>query len=190
MDLGRFLRNLVLVLLPVAVVWVLVTPFYNHFLSVAGENVLHLVESPDVTNLIREGKHHAVILHRNVGGGRPVYSIRLTDLHYHLVLLGSLFLAVPGVPAKERWANLGYAVLILVFFHLALVVAWTQFAYATQLGDWSARSYGPVAREVLGMAKHVLDLPVKLAAPLVLWAFFHLRRLLPEHSEEPTSSGG
>ena len=47
---------------------------------------------------------------------------------------------------------------------------WVKFIYATQLGSWSLEQYGALTRNVWGMGKHVLDLPVKLGLPLLLWA--------------------
>lgn len=176
LDIRRFLRNLALWLVPVVLVWVFLTPWYNLFLVTAGENLLHLIEIPDETRLGLD-EHHAQVAH--IGLGRQVYSFRVTDLHYPVILAALLFLAVPGVPLRQRLENLGVALIILAFFHLALVVAWVKFAYATQLGEWSQEQYGPVAREVYGMTKHLLDLPIKLALPLVLWVFFYLERLLP-----------
>lgn len=177
LDVRRFLRNLALWLVPVVLAWVLLTPLYNFFLVTAGENLLHLIESPDETRLGLD-EHQAQVVH--IGLGRQVYGFRITDLHYPVVLAAVLFLAVPGVPLRQRLENLGIALLVLVFFHLLLIVAWVKFAYATQLGEWSTEHYGPVAREAWGMTKHLLDLPIKLALPLVLWAFYYLKLLLPE----------
>lgn len=179
MEARRFVKRLLLWILPVAFVWVVITPFYNHFLITAGENLLHLQESPDVTRLLGEKTHYAVVLRTDLGGGRRVYSVRLTDLHFHWILLGALFLAVPDVPRRERWGNLGQAVLVTIFFHIMLLFFWVKFAYATQLGEWSIEHYSPFAREFFGITKHVLDLPIKLALPLALWAAFYLRLLLP-----------
>jgi hypothetical protein len=181
---ARLARNLLLWLVPVTIVWILVTPVYNQFLITAGENLLHLLESPDVTDLVAHETHHALVLRRDFPADHSrVYSIRVTDLHFHLILLGVLFLAVPGVPLRERLGNLGWALLISVFFHLALIFFWVKFAYATQLGSWSLEHYSHAQRELLGIAKHVLDLPIKLALPLVLWAFFYLKLLLPRRVE-------
>ena len=176
----RLVRNLLLWLVPVALLWLIVTPFYNRVLEGAGENLLHLMESPNVTRLAPSGAHYALIVRTDFPPAREVTgSFRVTDLHFHLILLAGLFLATPGVPAARRLSDLGTAVLIAVFFHLALVVLWVEFTYATQLGAWSLENYGPVARNLWGLGKHVLDLPVKLALPLLLWAAFYLDRLLP-----------
>lgn len=179
---GPFLRNLFLALVPVIVLWVALTPFYNNFLRIAGENLVHFTESPDVTQLLPAvTDRHYTLIHRLdfPPARRAVSSFRTTDLHFHLVLLGVLFLAVPGVPWKRRLANLGQALLLAIVFHLVLVLFWVKFHYATQLGAWSLENYGAFARNFWGLGKHMLDLPVKLALPFVLWVGFYLGRLLP-----------
>jgi hypothetical protein len=181
-PLPRFLRNLALAALPVVFVWLLATPFYNRFLASAGANLVHWTESPNVTTLTPalEDRHTAWIDRADFPPARRrVASLRLTDLHFPLILLGALFLAVPGVPWRERLANLGWALLATVFFHLALVLFHVKFVYATQLGAWSFEHYGAFARNFWGLGKHLLDLPVKLALPLALWVGFHYPRLLP-----------
>lgn len=181
-PLPRFLRNLALAALPVVFLWLLVTPFYNNLLTYAGANLVHWTESPDVTTLTPalEDRHVAWIDRADFPPARRrVGSLRLTDLHFPLILLGALFLAVPGVPWRERLANLGWALLAMVFFHLALVLFHVKFVYATQLGAWSMETYGAFARNFWGLGKHLLALPVKLALPLALWAGFYYPRLLP-----------
>lgn len=178
---GRLIRNIVLWIVPVWLVWMLLTPVYNRFLTRAAENVLLLTESPNVTDLLSQETHTAHIRRRDFPPSRGmVGTVRVTDLHFHLVLLGALFLAVPGVSWRQRLENLGWAALIAVFFHLLLLFFWVKFVYATQLGSWSAAHYGPVARNVYGLGKHLLDLPVKLALPFILWAWFYLGRMMAE----------
>lgn len=188
MQPSRLVRNLLLWLVPVTLIWLLITPFYNRFLITAGENLLHLFESPDVTDLVRHDDHFALVLRRDFPPDHSnVYSLRVTDLHFHLVLLATLFLAVPGVPWRERLGNLGWAVLIAVFFHILLIFFWVKFAYATQLGEWSLEHYSHALREIFGITKHVLDLPIKLAFPLALWAAFYLELLLPRGEPQAQS---
>lgn len=182
MPYGRFVRNLLLWAIPVVVLWLAITPFYNRFLVASAGNLLNLVESPDVTELIpaAEGEGYYLILRQDFPPAkRRVYSLRVTDIHFHLLLLVTLFLAVPAVPWRTRLANLGWALLIAVFFHIALVFFWVKFAYATQLGTWSLENYSAFARNFFGLGKHLLDLPFKLAFPLVLWAAFYFRELMP-----------
>ena len=182
LSVGRLVRNMALAAVPVVLVWLLVTPFYNRFLTYAGANVVRWTESPDVTTLTPalEDRHYAWIDRGDFPPARRrVGSLRLPDLHFPLVLLGVLFLAVPGVPWRERLQNLGWALLAMVFFHLALVLVHVKSVYATGLGAWSAEHYGAFARNAWGLARHLLDLPVKLALPLALWAGVYGRILLP-----------
>jgi hypothetical protein len=108
-------------------------------------------------------------------------------VHFHLVLTAALFLAVPRVPARRKLEALGWALFATVAFDVLAVVAETEATYAVRLGDWSLRHYGPWARNLYGLAGHLLGLPMKLALPFALWAGFHLRLLLgdPEEGEPP-----
>lgn len=176
----RLVRNTALWLLPAAALWALATPSYNRFLEVAGENLTRLTERPKVTRLLPRDHHYAVISRLDFPPAREVVgSLRVTDLHFPAILLAALFLAVPDAPWRERLGNLGVALVISAVFHVLLVLFWVKFTYATQLGAWSLERYGPFARNFWGMGKHLLDLPVKLALPFLLWAAFYLDRLLP-----------
>ena len=181
----RLIRNVLLWLVPAILAWLALTGFYNRFLTVSAENLLHLTESPDVTRLLpKEERGYVVVTRSDFPASRPnLYQIRVTDIHFNLFLLVALFLAVPGVPMKTRLANLGWALIIAIFFHILLLFLWVKFVYATQLGDWSTANYGEWGYNLFGMAKHLLDLPFKLALPLVLWVAFYLRTLLPERPQ-------
>ncbi|MEM7051158.1 MAG: hypothetical protein AAF604_15930 [Acidobacteriota bacterium] len=189
LALRPFLLRLLAWAVPVIVVWMLITPFYNRFLKVSAENLLNLSESPDVTELYfhpeKEYRDRGyVVVHRSdfPPSRRQVYSFRATDLHFHLLLLGSLFLAVPAIPWRERLEKLGWALLLSVFFHILLAFFWVKFGYATQLGSWSLENYGAFARNFYGLGKHLLDLPFKLAFPFVLWVVFYFPLLIPRQS--------
>jgi hypothetical protein len=174
-----FIRNALLWLVPVALLWVLFTPVYNRFLLGSAETLARWTESPDVTNLLRKDDHFAYIARLDFPPSRSlVHSFRVTDVHFHLVMLGTLFLAVPGVPWRRRLENLGWAVLITVFFDILLIFFYVKFTYATQLGDWSLAHYGAFARNFWGLGKHLLDLPFKFALPFVLWVAFYLRDMM------------
>jgi len=182
-----FIRNALLWLLPVALLWVIVTPFYNRFLLGSAATLVHLTESPDVTDLLRKDDHFAYVARRDFPPSRSlVHSFRVTDVHFHLVMLAALFLAVPRVPWRRRLENLGVALLITVFFDILLIFFYVKFAYATQLGAWSMSHYGAFARNFWGLGKHLLDLPFKFSLPFVLWAGFYLRALTPGPSPDPT----
>lgn len=173
--LRRFLRNLGLWLIPVVLAWLALTPFYNRFLITGTENLVRLTESPSVTRLQPNKAHYFAVTRTDKAG--VLYSVRVTDAHFPLILTALLFLSVPGITHRQRFENLGWSVLISIFFHLLLLLCWVKFVYATQL-SWSAAEYPPWKQNVWGLSKHVLDLPVKLGLPLGLWAAFYLREIL------------
>ena len=84
---------------------------------------------------------------------------------------------------ETRVKHIIWAAAIAVVFDVTLVVFHVEFFYATQLGEWSSRRYGPFTRNFFGLGKHLLDLPLKFGLPLFLWAGFHLRALLPPHPD-------
>jgi hypothetical protein len=177
----HFIRNTVLWLLPVALLWLLLAPLYNRFLLGSAENLVHLTESPDATDLLRKDDHFAYVSRRDFPPSRSlVHSFRVTDVHFHLVMLGALFLAVPGIPWRKRLESLGWALLVTVFFDIFLIFFYVKFAYATRLGAWSLAHYGAFARNFWGLGKHLLDLPFKFSLPFLLWAGFYVRRLMAE----------
>ncbi len=181
-DFPAFLRGFVLWLLPAILVWMAITPLYNRFLTRATGNLVNIVERGHPTTITPADRHHFLIFRSDLQGrarGGAVGSVRVTDMHFPLIFLVALFMAVPGVPLGERLRALGWSALTLVIFHLVLLFFWVQFVLATQQGQWSARHYGTFAINFWGLGKHVLDLPIKLGLPLALWAVFYLPRLLP-----------
>lgn len=187
----QLLLNAALWALPVVGLWTVGTPVYNRFLLGSAENLSQLTESPNVTNLLRRDEHFAYIARRDFPPAKSlVHSFRVTDVHFHLLMLGVLFLAVPRVPWKRRLENLGWAVLITIFFDIFLIFFYVKFTYATQLGAWSLAHYGAFARNFWGLGKHLFDLPFKLALPFLLWLGFYfedvMSGVMPRKGEERT----
>jgi hypothetical protein len=173
---GRLVRNLLLWLLPAVAVWVIFTPFYNRFLALAGERLSRAGEFPAVTRLYVQDTHQVLVTRSDLSGKDGfVYRFRITDLHFNLILTVALFLAVPGIERRRRVENLGWALLVSVVFHILIVFFLVKFVYSTQLGAWSNEHYGPVAQNLWGFGKHLLDLPFKLALPFILWAGFYFQ---------------
>jgi hypothetical protein len=171
---GRLVRNLLLWILPVVALWVLFTPFYNRFLALASERLTRAGEFPAVTRLAIQDTHQVVVTRSDVSGKDGfIYRFRITDVHFNLILTIALFLAVPAVEGRRRAENLGWALLLSVLFHILVLFFYVKFVYSTQLGAWSNDHYGPVAQNLWGFGKHLLDLPFKLALPFMLWAGFY-----------------
>jgi hypothetical protein len=161
-----------------ALVWALLTPLYNQFLVLGAQRLVRLTESPAQTRLALRDGEFAVATRADLGSRAvDIKRGRVTDVHFNVLLLATLFLAVPGVPPAERFGNFGVALICAAFFHLLLLAALVKFTYATQLGDYSTAHFGPVARNFYGLFAHLMDLPFKFALPLILWTAFYLRRL-------------
>jgi hypothetical protein len=179
---GRFIRNLLLWMAPLAVVWVLSTPAYNVFLMHAAGNAIRLTESPNRTTLVMHDDHNALIYRSDLRGDTStghVSSMRLTSYHFPVLFMTAMFLAMPGLRLEQRLEPLGYALIVSACFHIVAVVFRLKSIYATQLGAWSAEHYGSFAQNFWGLGKHLLDLPFRFALPLLLWAVFFFDRLMP-----------
>lgn len=180
------MRRGLLALPPAFAVWWVLTPAYNVFLVHGGETLMRLTERPAMTQIYLETTHRAALtrgdlLHRT----GFIYGFRMTDIHFHVILILALFLAVPDLPWRERLPHLGWALLLAVCFHLLLIVFIAKSVYATQLGAWSLERYGAFARNFYGLGRHLLDLPVKLGLPFALWAYFYLDRLPRADARRP-----
>lgn len=177
----RFVVGVAVWLVPVAIAWIVLTPYYNRFLTTSAENLVRVAESPNVTRLTVHDRHHLVIQRSDYSiPDKPwLASIRTSDTHFPLIMLGAFFLAVPGVGWRRRLENLGWALLISVFFHIVSLFFRVHFVYATQLGEFSRENYGPLASNLWGISSHLLELPFKFALPFLLWAAFYVRQILP-----------
>src|SRR5687767_6120893 len=122
MSYNLFLRHVALWLVPSALLWIAITPFYNRFLRESAETLVRLSERPAVTRLYSAPKsdqrpnqevHYLVVTrddHRAPTKGF-LYSVRTTDLHFPFVYLWAIFMAVPSVPLGTRLARTGWATL-------------------------------------------------------------------------------
>jgi hypothetical protein len=174
-----FIRNTLLCIIPVTILWVIAAPVYNRLLLSWASGVLHVFEHPNVTALLPKDSQDAFIQRLDFPPAKSlVYAFRITDIHFPLILLVSLFLGVPRISWRERLSNLLIAFFATAFFEVILVVLIVKSCYANQLGEWSLAHYGDVARNVYGMGKHLFDLPLKLGLPFLLWSTFYLSALL------------
>ncbi len=175
-DWARLAKRLPLAFLPALAVWLLFSPLYNRLLTAGTESFLRVFESPDRSTFYLRDNGWMMVTRSDHGGGQgSLHEIRLADVHFNFLLWTAFAFATPGLALAERLRRWGKGLLVLGAFHLVLTALSAEFVYATQLGDWSLAHYGPWARNVIGLTKHVTDLPLKLAMPLILWvAFFGL----------------
>lgn len=182
---SRYLLRLLLATAALAPCWWLATPLYNRYLVEASENLLHLLEVPNVSRLLLSSSpHEAILLRLDFPPSRQTVSgLRLTDLHFTAALAAAVVLA-QRTPLRKRLSQLLEVVLFCTAFHLALVLSLTYCVYAVELGDWSMAHYGPVSCNGLALVRHLLHLPFKLALPLLAYVYC----CYPASNLDPSSS--
>jgi hypothetical protein len=186
LDFKAFVLRLLLLVIPIVLVWMALTPSYNSLLTSITNQAIRLSEDPTVTTLTPAEKHYFLIHRRDLQGrGRDgsVNSVRVTDTHFPVIFATGLILAMPGVPLARRLRALAWVLAILFLFHLVSLFFWVKFTYATQLGSWSTQNYSVAGQRFWGLGKHLLDLPFKFAMPLILWSIFFVDRLLPTRQD-------
>jgi hypothetical protein len=93
----------------------------------------------------------------------------MPPLTANIILLTALFAANrhPLWTANvTRWA---IACLILAVIHVLAVIVSLQSIFALQLGPWSERNYGPIARNFWGAAEHFYLLAGSFGSAFLLW---------------------
>ena len=100
---------------------------------------------------------------------------------YNLTVVGE-----PPREDREPEADLRPATGILAGIGISLLF-WVKFIYTTQLGEWSAAHWSAWQINFWGLGKHLLDLPFKFSLPLLLWAGFYLREMLPKPKKRRVS---
>jgi hypothetical protein len=175
--LAAFGLRLLIALPIVGGVWALFLHPYNRLLCRTTEWALHLLEEPEATRL--DYREHVANLRRlDFAGDRGyLYRIRVTDLHFPTILAWALIAATPGASGRRRFQAFALGTCLLFAFHTFQLALFVQAVYATQLGGWSEAHYSFFARNAWGLANHVVDLALKFAVPLALWALWFYRDL-------------
>lgn len=150
--------------------WALSAP-YARLLASVSETLIRLAERPAVTRLAVDG-NEMVIDRDDFPRASPRPGLLLTDLTANIIVLTTLF-AVARRPLNDRnMVGLLLASLSLVVVHVAAVVVNVQSIYALRLGAWSARNYGPVARNLWGAGAHFYSVVGVFGAAFALWWLF------------------
>ena len=94
------------------------------------------------------------------------------DLTFDVILLLTLAATTKGLFRDRAMKGVVISFLALFVLHVAALVAAVESFYATQLGAWSAATYGAFARNAWATASHFWRLAGCFAAPFVLWWAF------------------
>ena len=150
--------------------WALSSP-YARFLASVSESLMRFAERPPVTRLVADG-NELVIDRDDFPRASPRPGLLLTDLTANIIVLTTLF-AVARRPWSDRnIVGLLLASLSLVVVHIAAVIVNVQSIYALRLGAWSARNYGPVARNLWSAGAHFYSVVGVFGAAFALWWLF------------------
>jgi hypothetical protein len=152
-------------------VWWALTATYARPLAWTAEALIRVGESPAVTALIADGTSITVD-RADFRRGSPRPGLPLMGLTANVVLLTALF-AVNRHPLHDRNV-LGFvsAATILAVVHVFAVIANVESIYALRLGPWSAKHYGPFARNFWGAAAHFYGLIGAFGVVFALWWLF------------------
>ena len=150
--------------------WALSAPYARLVASVS-ETLIRLAERPAVTRLAADG-NEMVIDREDFPRASPRPGLLLTDLTANIIVLTTLFAAARRPLNDRNMVGLLLASLSLVAVHVAAVVVNVQSIYALRLGAWSARNYGPVARNLWGAGAHFYSVVGVFGAAFALWWLF------------------
>jgi len=153
------------------VFWWGLSSTYARVLASLSEPLIRMTERPPVTRLIPRGTELTVD-RADFPPASPRPGLLLMDLTANVILVTTLF-AVNRKPLRDRNIfGLLLASLVLVVVHVAAVVFNVQSIYALRLGPWSARNYGPVARNFWSAGAHFYSLIGAFGAGFALWWLF------------------
>lgn len=153
------------------VVWWAFSAPYARLLASVTETLMRLAERPPVTRLAAD-ETQLVIDRDDFPRASPRPELLLMDLTANIIVLTTLF-AVTRRPWSDRnIVGLLLASLSLVVVHIAAVIINVQSIYALRLGAWSARNYGPIARNLWGASAHFYSVVGVFGAAFALWWLF------------------
>lgn len=142
-----FLLTLLLVWAPLQLlVWPRVQPWYSARVAGAASLLLAAIERGErLTTLRPDG----ALIHINSGlsgSAEPVISVSADILHFYVVLVVSLVLVWPGIPAARRGLLLAGTAAGLFVFHVAVMLIKVEHVYAVDLAEVSLRNYSDAER--------------------------------------------
>ncbi len=165
--------------------WWIATPAYDRVLAGLAEPVVRLLERPPATRLYADGRRVAIDRSDFPStSDRP--DLPADDLTFDVILLAALAGATPGLFRDRGVRGLALSCCVLFALHVAALVAAVESFYATQLGAWSAGTYGAFARNFWGTASHFWRLAGCFAAPFLLWWVL----IRPAGADAPAAAAG
>ncbi len=167
-ELGAFLRRLPFAIAVAVVAWAAVRAVYAPVLCAATQALARIFENPPASAVILQGGD-AMLGRNDMRPDSGWLKFPLTQIHFNLVPLLALVLALPHPFARGGWRRLGVALAVLVGAHVLSLLWQLKCLEAFSMGPWSRASYSDLDRNVLGTLRYFFDIPVTFALPLLLW---------------------
>lgn len=151
--------------------WLALSDPYSRLLAAISEPLIRVFESPSVTRLIPRGAQFTID-RSDFPPGSPRPALAPMKLTFNIILLTTLFAANRKPLADRNVLGFFLASLVLLLVHVGAVIANIQSIYALQLGTWSERNYGPVARNFWAGAAHFYTVIGVFGSGFALWWLF------------------
>ncbi len=172
MQKASFLKRLPLSLIISMMLWGLLRPVADHAVAGLAEILIRSFEYPKVTRLEVE-KHHASIVRSDFRSDSKIPAIPLTEIHFNLIVLLALYLALPRPWSKEHLEKLFMGVCVLYLTQSINLLLHVKCLYSLGLGDWSLQNYSDFSRDFYGFWRYFTDLPGRFSFPFVIWVGFN-----------------
>ncbi len=167
-----FLRRLPLTLLAGMLVWLMVRPVLDVAVCALTETLIRAFEYPRVTRLVAIN-HGAEVRRSDFHTASGVHTQALTEIHFNIIVLLALSLALSRPFGRKRLERLFMAASLLYLTQVLTLLFHVKYLYATALGEWSFQNYSRLAREFFGFCRYFSDLPGRFSFPFLLWLGFN-----------------
>jgi hypothetical protein len=160
-----------LTLLGAMALWLVIEPPYGRLVAAGGIQVLHLIESPRITDSVHMVGAYALVSHTEAYKDVADQRLELRTHHHNVPLLVALILAGPGVARSRRVRSLLIGLSLLSLTHVLDFMLAIHWHYAFH-------NVGPYRVTDLHYLKRglweSLDNPVQVAKLLILdsWTFY------------------
>jgi hypothetical protein len=191
-DLRRVLCRLPMTLLLGMLLWAALRPALDGIASTMAEVLVRAYEVPRVTRLV-SNRHWVEVRRSDSPPSSSLPSLPLTGVHFNTVVLLALALALPRPWSRRQVERLAMAWMVLLLTQALNLVFEVKSLYATRCGAWSLENYTPLARDLFGFLQVLTDLPLRFAAPFVVWYGFNadvVSGLIGGGEESGTGRGG
>lgn len=150
-------------------VWYGLSEPYTRLLAALSESAIRVAERPAVTRITPQGTLMAIDRSDVPPSASGQPGVASTDITFNFILLMTLFAARRGAFSDRNVSGFAGAALLLVFVHIAAVVAFVQMFYVEAYGESVASRYGTVARHFWGSAPYFYGIIGVYGSAVALW---------------------